>query len=226
MLEIGKGMILELVLNAIRDSGIQDFVVVTGYCANIIEDHFKDGSDFGVRLQYVKQEAQDGTGSAVRITKDAVGDQPFFMTFGDIVVSLCNYTELVRCYNNDPCDILLAVNHTEDPYRGAAVYADDDWNVTKIVEKPPKGTAETNWNNAGIFIFSPRIYEYADRLTKSQRGEYELTEAIRNMIDDGLRVKAFPIEGFWGDIGTPEDVQKITELIEDGNALASRGGTR
>jgi len=219
MVEIGKDFILQRVLEAIRDAGIKDFVVVTGYFANLIEEHFGDGNSFGMNVQYVKQEVQDGTGSAVHLTRDAVGDEPFYMSFGDIIVSTQNYANLVQFYRDDPCDILLTVNHVEDPYRGAAVYVDDDWNVTKIIEKPPQGTSETNWNNAGIFIFSAKIYEYTANLTKSQRGEYELTEAIYRMLDDGLRIKAFPIEGFWGDIGTPEDVQKMTGLLEKKDTL-------
>ena len=71
-------------------------------------------------------------------------------------------------------DAVLALNWVADPYKGAAVYLDENDVVKEIVEKPPKGTAKTNWNNAGFFLFSPLIFQYTAALTPSVRGEYEL----------------------------------------------------
>ncbi|HNT37095.1 MAG TPA: sugar phosphate nucleotidyltransferase, partial [bacterium] len=80
MVDVGKELILERILGTIRDAGICDFIVVTGYFGNIIEEHFKDGRDFGMNIRYVRQEVQDGTGSALHLTRDAVGDEPFYMS--------------------------------------------------------------------------------------------------------------------------------------------------
>lgn len=221
MVDVGKELILERILGTIRDAGIRDFVVVTGYFANIIEEHFKDGSQFGMNIQYVRQEVQNGTGSALHLTRDAVGDEPFYMSFGDIIASPCNYANLIDSYCNDPSDILLTLSHVEDPYRGAAVYVNKDWTVERIIEKPPQGASTTNWNNAGIFVFSPKIFDYTAHLTKSAREEYELTEAIYKMLDGGYRVKAFPLEGYWGDIGTPEDVERMKAIIETSDSQSA-----
>lgn len=213
MVDIGKELILERILGSIRDAGIQDFIVVTGYFANLIEEHFQDGSDFGMQVEYVRQQIQDGTGSALHLSRDVVGDNPFYMSFGDIISSPENYPKLINAYRENPCDVLLTLSYVEDPYRGAAVYVDDEWNVEKIIEKPPQGESTTHWNNAGIFVFSPKIFDYTANLTKSARGEYELTEAIYKMLDDGLKIRAFPLEGYWGDIGTPEDVERISGIL-------------
>lgn len=215
MVELGKQRILERIIFSIRDSGIREFVVVTGYYANLIEDHFGDGRKFDMEMAYVRQEKIDGTGSALHLTRDVVGNETFFMSFGDIITSIENYPRLIEDYRRQPCAALISLVEVEDPYRGAAVYVDEDYKITKIIEKPEKGTSTTQWNNAGIFVFDPLIFDYTANLTLSPRGEYELPEAFQNMLEDGLEVRGFPLKGLWGDIGTPEDVEQMTSLLEN-----------
>jgi dTDP-glucose pyrophosphorylase len=104
---------------------------------------------------------------------------------------------------------LVGVNWVEDPYRGAAVYLDTAGRVMRIEEKPPRGTAATHWNNAGLFVFDPVILGYAARLQSSPRGERELPDAITAMIADGYVVLGLPLEGAWRDVGTQQDYMAI-----------------
>ncbi len=220
MVDIGKERILERIVNKMIESGIREFVVVTGYFANIIEDHFQDGQEFGIHIEYVRQPVQDGTGAALRLTKEAVGDEAFLMTFGDIITSLDNYSRIIDDYRCEPADIVLGVNPIEDPCKGAAVYFDPETRrIDQIIEKPPKGTSESNWNNSGLFVFKPSIFPYLDRLELSPRGEYELTDGIRMAIEDGKTVRAMQLGGFWGDIGTPEDIERLRQLTEKDTAI-------
>ena len=156
MLEIGKQRILEQIVLSIRNTGIHNFIVVTGYFANLIEDHFQEGTDHGIHVQYIRQPVQDGTGGALKLTREAVGDEPFFMCFGDIITSIDNYSRIIDGYKQDEPDVVLAVNYMDDPCNGAAVHFDEEtrW-IHKIIEKPPKGESESNWNNAGLFVFEP-----------------------------------------------------------------------
>ncbi|HVN64068.1 MAG TPA: sugar phosphate nucleotidyltransferase, partial [Candidatus Binataceae bacterium] len=89
---------------------------------------------------------------------------------------------------------------------GAAVYLTADMRVERIEEKPPPGTANTLWNNAGLFATGPIIFEYLERLELSPRGELELPGAIAQMIADGRIVRAIDLRGLWSDIGTPADL--------------------
>ena len=91
---------------------------------------------------------------------------------------------------------------------GAAVYVDSDWRVTRLEEKPPRGTATTRWNNAGVLALSASIFDFARRLRPSPRGEYELPTAIAAMVAEGRTVRALPIRGFWSDVGTRDDLEE------------------
>jgi dTDP-glucose pyrophosphorylase len=213
LLEVGKRRLLEHIVLAIAGAGIDEFVVVTGHFANLIEEHFGDGSRLGLRFRYLRQEQQDGTGTAVHLAREVVGEEPFLLSFGDILISPENYPLLTAEFRRRPCDGLLSLVEMEDPHRGAAVYVDGEMRVKRIVEKPPPGTSRTRWNNAGVFLFSPLLFEYTGKLRPSSRGEYELTQAIADMIADGRELRALPLRGFWGDIGTPEDLARFRELL-------------
>ncbi len=215
MLEVAKRSILEYIFDAMKKAGITDLVVVTGYFANIIEDHFGDGSSYGMKISYVRQEVQDGTGSALLLTEPLLKDEPyFFMTYGDIITSPENYPAFIKAYEERPCDAQLALSWVDDPWRGAAVYLDDEDRVIDIIEKPPKGTSKSNWNNAGLYVFRNIIYDYLKKIGLSPRGEYELTDAIRLMLKDGRDVRGVKLSGYWGDLATPEDIEKMTKILE------------
>ena len=75
--------------------------------------------------------------------------------------------------------------------------------MERLVEKPPPGTSQTNWNNGGVYIFLPQVFHYLKNLRPSPRGEYELSAAVAQMAADGVPIKAHRITGFWRDIGAP-----------------------
>ncbi len=217
MVRVGNSTALERIVQGISQAGIREFVFVVGYRREVIEKYFGDGSKFGIKITYIHQKEQTGTGSAVHLTAPAVGEEPFLMSFGDIIIPPANYQAMVNSYRETGAQVILALNWVDDPYRGAAVYLDQNNRVERIVEKPPRGTATTNWNNAGIFLFSPLIFQYTAKLTPSQRGEYELPQAIANMIRDGRQVEGFKLQGYWGDIGTPQELEQMQSVVADSN---------
>jgi NDP-sugar pyrophosphorylase family protein len=214
LLPVAGKPLLEHILEMLRDAGIERFAIVTGYLAEKIEQHFGDGSRLGVEIRYQRQEIRDGTARALLLTRGSIGASPFVLAWGDILTERTNYPAMLRRFDEIRADGLLCVNWIDDPYRGAAVYVDSDGRIEKIVEKPPKGTATTHWNNAGIGAFGPMLFEYAAKVEKSPRGEYELPDAIAAMIRDRLRVYAFPLEGHWSDVGTPEDLAAVEARLK------------
>lgn len=214
MLDLGGRPILDGIVTAIRDAGVREFVIVTGHLAERIESHFGDGSGFGVSIRWCRQDNPQGTGQAVNMARGLLGDVPFLMTYGDIVISLENYGEALREFERVPCDLLVGLNWVEDPAAGGAVYVDETNRVTRVIEKPPPGTSTTHWNSAGLMVFTPKIFTHTAALTPSARGEYELTDAMMGLLNSGALVRGMPLAGFWSDIGTPEDLRRTRETWE------------
>lgn len=204
--------IIEHILGGLRSAGIRKAVVITGYLAEQLERHLGSGERLGMELAYRRQTRPEGTAQALLLARGAV-DGPFVLSWGDIVVEPEQYGRVLGQFERAPCDALLTVNATGDPWQGAAVYVDADWRVTRLIEKPPRGSSRTPWNNAGIFILTPLIFDYAERLTSSARGEYELPQAIAAMLRDGREVRACPVRGFWSDLGRPEDLAAAEDAL-------------
>lgn len=197
--------ILDHILQGLAEAGVKEAVIITGYRAERIERHYGNKAD-GITLSYRRQETPSGTATAVLLAATDVGSQPFLLSWGDILVEPGTYGALRADFEARRPDALLGVNEVDDPWRGAAVYMDDDLRITRLVEKPPRGTSTTRWNNSGVFVLHPIVLDYARRLTASVRGEYELPQALAAMIESGCSVAAHPIRGFWSDLGTPEDL--------------------
>jgi NDP-sugar pyrophosphorylase family protein len=223
MLAVAGRPILEHIVEALHAAGIERITIVVGYHADRIREHFGDGARLGVRIAYRTQERQDGTAQALLLGRDAIRD-PFLLGWGDILTDRRNYFGLLERFAATRPDGLLSVNWVEDPCRGAAVYVDNASRIVRIVEKPPPGTATTHWNNAGLAVFAPIVFEYAERVPRSPRGEYEIPDAIAAMIADGRRVDAYPLEGHWNDVGTPEDLARVETLIAAPAPAPQAGG--
>ena len=204
----GVPMVERIMTNIAARTEVREFVLVTGYRADVVEGHFGDGSRWGWRVAYVLQEVPRGVADALRCAESDLRDGAFLMTYGDIMLDPTNYAKFAKT-NSPDVKAVVGLNWMEDPYQGAAVYLDDAMRVKLIQEKPPRGTATTHWNNAGLFLFDPLIFDYASRLVPSARGEFELPDAISAMITDGHPVQGVPLEGTWRDVGTLTDYAAI-----------------
>jgi UDP-N-acetylglucosamine diphosphorylase / glucose-1-phosphate thymidylyltransferase / UDP-N-acetylgalactosamine diphosphorylase / glucosamine-1-phosphate N-acetyltransferase / galactosamine-1-phosphate N-acetyltransferase len=206
MVEVCGKPILRYIIDGLRDAGIGKILVVVGYRKEVVQNHFRDGTAFGIEITYAEQLAQDGTGKAVELAKAFCESDPFILSYGDILVDPSCYFPLTQPGH---AELMLTVRYTDDVSKGGAVYVNNAFEVVDLWEKQPPGQANTCWYNAGIYTFKSSIFSYLARLQKSPRGEYELTDAIRAIARDGKKVKAVEIKGFWADVRDPETLAEI-----------------
>lgn len=211
MLPLAGRPMLAHQLDRFAAAGIARVCIVIGYRGQMVRDYFEAHPPSGVELEYVVQSEQNGTGSAALLARDFGTGGPFLLTFGDILVDPQVYTELFKLAPG--AEQVLALTEVDDPYRGGAVYVEGG-RVTRIVEKPPKGTSTTNFLCAGIYVFDDSVFEALEQLTLSARGEYDLTDAISDTVRAGKCVRYFVVPGFWRDVGRPEDLAPATEYIQ------------
>ncbi len=208
MLDIQGRPMLDHILEGLASSGISRFLIVIGYHGGVIEDHFKNTNRSVV---LVRQNPVNGTGSGALLAQDFASGEPFLLTYGDILSDPEEYARAIRILLRDPEVVAaVAVKAVDDPWQGAAVYEEKN-RVSRIIEKPLKGTSTTNWNSAGFYTFRPIIFDYLSRLQPSPRGEYELTSALGAMLADGLDLRISPVEGAWRDVGRPEDLAAVND---------------
>lgn len=203
MLRVHGKPLLEHVLDHLAQAGIGACAIITGYYHEVIERHF---AQYPMRLEFIQQQVIDGTAGAAKLARGFAGDDPFLLTYGDIWCEPGDYRRVMQPVESEPdTEATLAVKFADDPYQGAAVYVNDGF-IVKIVEKPPKGTSTTNWNSAGVYCFRLSLFEEIARVPLSPRGEYELPDAIKQMLEENRKVRAIELQGAWRDIGRPEDL--------------------
>lgn len=205
MVEVKGRPILESIVRGLVANGVEEILIVVGYRKEVITEYFGDGSAFDCKIRYVEQVVQDGTGRVVDLAQEFAGDDPFILSYGDILVPPESYGPLV---DFGDVDGKLTVKIDEDVRKGGAVFVEDGL-VTNLIEKPKEGEPTSPYYNAGIYAFSPVIFAYTAELQLSPRGEYELTDAIAAQVRDGLRIEAIELAGDWADVRDPEVLREL-----------------
>ncbi len=220
MIEVRGKPVLQYIIEGLRDAGIRELLVIVGYHADTVQNFFGDGSRHDVSIQYATQTVQDGTGRVVQLAKKFVGKSPFILSYGDILVDPVNYKRVVDLPENTAA--IITVTRGEDVTKGGAVFVNDQMELVDLREKTKPGEME-RWSdlsvravpfyNAGVYAFRPSIFEFTSKLKPSPRGEYELTDAIRDIAQSGRKVQALELIGEWADVRDPEVLAKLNQAL-------------
>ena len=209
MIEVRGKPVLQHIIEGLRDAGIRQFLIVVGYRADAVRNFFGDGSRHNIAIQYATQRVQDGTGRVVDLARDFVGDFPFILSYGDILVDPANYKRVADLPNN--VEAVITVTRGEDVSKGGAVFVNERMELVDLREKTAQATSP--WYNAGIYAFRPSIFDFTAKLKPSPRGEYELTDAIRDLAQSGRKVQALELTGEWADVRDPEILARLNQKL-------------
>jgi UDP-N-acetylglucosamine diphosphorylase/glucosamine-1-phosphate N-acetyltransferase len=206
LIKVGGKAILEYCLDALKFSGITEVIIVTHYMGDAIRQFFGDGEKLGLKITYIEQAEMLGTGNAVSVVEPYVyGD--FVLVYGDLLFAPEAVADVVRLYEAEKPAAVMAVVPVEKPESYGIVELEKERIIKRIVEKPAAGEAPSNLANAGLYVFSKEIFDKIKQTKASIRGEWELTDAVSLLIEDGKTVLASEIaKSDWIDIGRPWDL--------------------
>jgi len=207
MIEVRGKPVLQHIVEGLREAGVRDLLIIVGYQADAVQNFFGDGSRYNIEIQYATQAVQDGTGRLVNLARNFAGNSPFILSYGDILVDPANYKRLV----DFPHDVeaIISVTRGEDVRKGGAVFLNKEMELVDLREKAQAGEPTSPWYNAGLYTFRPSIFDFTAKLKPSPRGEYELTDAIRDLARSGKTIKAYELTGEWADVRDPEVLAKL-----------------
>ena len=203
MLPIANKPILEHLLIEAKKAGIREFVFIVGYHDEQVRDYFGTGVKWEVSIDYCTQRKQLGTADALRTVEDLV-DGNFLVINGDIITHQKDIHSLTS-----QNDITMGVVKIEDT-RGLGVVELSKDKVVHIYEKTEK--PPSNMANAGLYLFTPDIFDAISQTSKSPRGEYEITDSLQLMIDKGRHVSYQGIS-YWLDLSYPWDLLVANESL-------------
>lgn len=192
MIPVANKPLIEHIINAVAKNGIKEIILVVGYKKERIMDHFGDGNEFGVKIDYVFQDAQLGTADAVNKVKKHI-DGDFIVLNGDNLIDAGTISDLLA--GKDGEATLLSIEREETS--GYGIVIPENQRVKKIMEKPKE--VITHLINAGIYVFSPDIFDEIDQTPLSETGEYAITDTIQQMIEKGKCVSFVESKSMWLD---------------------------
>jgi glucose-1-phosphate thymidylyltransferase len=209
LIPVANTPILFHVLQAIADAGITEVGIVVGATADEVRSAVDDGSAWGLDVTYIAQAAPLGLAHAVMTAVDFVRGEPFVMYLGDNVL-MGGITRFVEMFEQHRPDAQIFLARVPEPeHFGVAVLEGE--RVVKLVEKPKEPPSDLAL--VGVYLFDDSILEAAETLEPSWRNEYEITEAIQWLIDQGRTVRAEMVDGYWKDTGRPEDLLEANRMM-------------
>ena len=210
LLPVAGKPFLEHDIDALKAAGIKDIILLIGWKANRIREHFGDGSSFGVRIEYVEQKERLGTAHAISMIKDKV-DSAFFCLYGDVVLTPGSVKGLVEHHRKVKGSV-MALTSVPDPRRYGCVKVQDGV-VVDIMEKPE--VPEGNLVNAGAYMLEPGIFDAIAETKKSVRGEYEVTDSFRILMAKS-HLYTYLLAGEWMDVARPWDLLEANRILMQG----------
>jgi len=212
LVEVNGTPLIQDVFDNLINAGATELVVVVGYKAEQIIDRYGDEYE-GVPITYTHQREQLGLAHAILQAEPHI-DGNFMLMLGDNVFR-GNLGDVVNRQQEDRADAAFLVE--EVPYEEASRYGVLDTNeygeVVEVVEKPDD--PPSNLVMTGFYTFTPAIFHACHLVQPSDRGEYELPDAIDLLIQSGRTIDAIRLDGWRIDVGYPEDRDRAEERLDE-----------
>jgi len=212
MVEVDDKPLLTHCFEQLADLGADEFVVVVGYLKETIIEHYGDEFN-GIPITYTHQREQNGLAHALLMVEEHIDDD-FMLMLGDNIFD-ANLQDVVRRQREDRADAAFLVE--EVPWEDAGRYGVCETNaygeITDVVEKPDE--PNSNLVMTGFYTFSPAIFHACKLVQPSNRGEYEISEAIDLLIRSGRTIDAIRIDGWRIDVGYPEDRDEAETRLQE-----------
>jgi dTDP-glucose pyrophosphorylase len=211
--------LLSYQLEILRRLGITEVIIVIGHLGHAIVSALGDGSQWGVSVRYVEQRETLGMAHAVGKLEPHIRS-PFLLLLGDIYFSTRDMRPMIDRVLAGEVNACLASKIESDPEmirRNFAIIADQDGRVRRVIEKPRY--VRSTVKGCGLYMFDQNVFDAIRRTPRTaMRDEYEITDSIQIMIDDGLRVYHSPVVDEDMNLTYPGDLLRLNRI-----ELANRG---
>lgn len=203
MLKVGNKPILQTIVEKFAEYGYTNIIMCVNYKSDIIQDYFKDGSDFGVNIEYIFEEQRMGTAGALSLLRDKP-TEPFFVMNGDLLTNV-NFEHLHNYHiaTNSMATMCVREYDFQVPY---GVVNIKDSKILSIEEKP----THKFFVSAGIYMLSSEVLHYIP-----QNQFYDMPTLFEKLISLNENTVSFPLREYWLDIGRMEEYKKANEEYDE-----------
>ncbi len=204
MLPILNKPMMEHTMMMLKDVGISEFIVLLYFKPEVIQEYFKDGSAFGIKITYIIPDDDYGTAGAVKLAQEQIGDDNFIIISGDLVTNF-DFKKIFDYHKQKEAKLTITLTSVENPLEFGVVIANKDGKIEKFLEKPSWGEVFSDTINTGIYVIEPEILEY---IPEHQNFDFA-KDLFPLLMSKGIDIIAGQADGYWRDVGNPESYRDV-----------------
>ena len=202
LMPIGDMPILEIMLRQMKRAGVQEVVLTVGHLAGLLRAFFQDGSQWDLKIQYSYERQPLGTAGPLSLVKAL--DETFLVTNGDVLTSL-DLRLLVDSHCQSGAAATIATHSRQVKVDLGVIRSNGANEIIGYIEKPTYDYQVS----MGIYVFEPRVLQYIDY------NQYlDFPDLVLRLIEKGERVLGYPYDGYWQDLGRPDDYEQAVQDFE------------
>jgi mannose-1-phosphate guanylyltransferase len=213
MVSLAGGPIIGYSLCWLAHHGIRDVAINLHHFPEVLQDHVRDGSAYGVRVHYSHETELLGSAGALVPLQPWLGTDDFVVLYGDVLTDL-DLDGVTRAHHTSQAAATIVVTRVEDPSRCGIIDADPDGVIRRLVEKPAADEVFSDWANAGVYVCSSQVLE---ALPDPVPVPFDFaSQLFPQMIDSAARLMAYRTNARVIDVGSAERLAEGQQAIEDG----------
>ncbi|MFW5782505.1 MAG: sugar phosphate nucleotidyltransferase [Candidatus Muiribacteriaceae bacterium] len=211
---------MEHIVHTLKDMGITEVVSVLYHQPDIITDHFGDGSDFGIKMEYVTTADNYGTAGSVRMAADILNER-FILLSGDVLTDF-DLNKAIKWHEEKKSKATILLTRVDNPLAFGIVITDDDGKITRFLEKPSWGQVFSDTINTGIYIFEPEVLDYIP-----ERQDFDFSkDFFPKLMEEKVDIFGYIARGYWMDVGDIKAYRKANMDVIMGEVKAHIAGKR
>lgn len=210
LIPVGNKPVLFYAMESLAEVGVREVgVIVSRESQPVIAAALGDGAAWGLRVAYIEQAEPRGLAHACQCAEAFIAGEPFIMYLGDNLIPE-GLRGAVDRFATTGAQAVVMLKEVPDP-RAFGIAKIEGGAIVHLVEKP--ADPPSNLAIVGGYVFQPEIFESIRRIPPSWRNEYEITDAIQNLIDRGFSVAPYVMQGWWKDAGKPQDILDANRAV-------------
>jgi len=203
LMPIGESPILEIIVKQLKAKGFNEITLAVGHLSELIMAFFNNGSKYGLKIEYSKEEKKLGTAGGLGLLKNKLEDD-FLVMNGDVLTGL-DFSEFLEFHKKTGSIATIALNRRHVDIDFGVVELDENRTLIGYIEKPKIDYLVS----MGVYAFNESILEYIPS------HEYlDIPDLMKRLLSEGEKVNGFIHDGYWLDIGRPDDYIKANEDIQ------------
>ncbi len=218
MLPVLNRPMMGYIIERLKDAGITEIVILLYFKPHIIQTCFGDGSDFGVKIQYVIPDEDYGTAGAVKQAAPHL-DQQFIVISGDLITDF-NLQEIIGFHSANQAKATITLTSVQDPLQFGVVITDKKNQIIRFLEKPGWGEVFSDTINTGIYVFEPEILSFIPDNVSFDFSK----DLFPKLMESQVPIFGYNAKGYWRDVGNPNSYRdSLLDILEDKMNLPTKG---